>query len=333
MKPSELTLRQMAGQRIMAGFSGTGLDPELKYLIDTVCVGGIILFSRNIENRHQLAGLCRDARAYAGSCGQPELIIAVDQEGGSVARLKGPDFFEPPEAAEIKGPAQAAEYAEITASELASVGISMNMAPVMDVADPEGKGVMEGRCFGADPGRVAESGAAVIDGMQKNGVMAVAKHFPGIGRTVTDSHLDLPELDTSFEELENRDLVPFNHAIRKGSAGIMLSHIRYTALDSRWPASLSTQIARDLLRGRMGYGGLVVTDDLEMGAIANYYSMPEAASRILEAEIDMALICQSPEKAGAALECFLSGLSDPDLLERAAGSVSRILRSKNRYSY
>ncbi|MFP4256012.1 MAG: beta-N-acetylhexosaminidase [Desulfobacterales bacterium] len=333
MKPSELTLRQMAGQRIMAGFSGTGLNPELKYLIDTVCVGGIILFSRNIENRDQLAGLCRDARAYACSCGQPEPIIAVDQEGGSVARLRAPEFFEPPAAAEINGPAQAGEYAAITASELASVRISMNMAPVMDVADPGGKSVMVGRCFGSDPWRVAESGAAVIEGMQKNGVMAVAKHFPGIGRTVTDSHLDLPELDTSFGQLKSRDLVPFNHAILAGSAGIMLSHIRYTALDSRWPASLSTRIAKDLLRGRMGYGGLVITDDLEMGAIANHYTIPEAASRILEAEIDMALICQSPEKAEAALENLLSGLTDPDLLERAAGSVSRILESKNRYPY
>lgn len=332
MKPSEFSPRQMAGQRIMAGFSGTGLNPELKNLIDTICVGGIILFSRNIESRAQLAGLCRDARGYAKYCGQPEPLIAVDQEGGSVARLRSPDFFEPPAAAEITGPAQAAEYAEITASELVSLGISMNMAPVMDVAEPAGKSVMDGRCFGSDPGFVAESGAAVIHGMQKKGVMAVAKHFPGIGRTVTDSHLDLPDLDTSFQELESRDLLPFERAIRSGSAGIMLSHVRYTALDSIWPASLSRRIARDLLRGQMGYDGLVITDDLEMGAIANHYSMQEAASRILEAEIDMALICHSLEKVETALESILSGLSDPALPGGAAGSVSRILETKNRYA-
>ncbi|MCF8095351.1 MAG: beta-N-acetylhexosaminidase [Desulfobacteraceae bacterium] len=331
MRIQHLTPRQMAGQRIMAGFCGTGLNRDLKHLIGTLRVGGIILFSRNIENRSQLQRLCSDAQNYADSCGQPPLIIAVDQEGGSVARLRAPYFFEPPDAADIRDLDQASGYAERTAAELASFGINMNMAPVMDVADPDGGGIMGRRCFSADPATVAKTGVPVIRHMQQRGVMAVAKHFPGIGRTILDSHLDLPEINVSVQDLEAGDLVPFFAAIRHGVSGIMVSHVCYTAIDPLRPASLSPPIARDLLRRRMGYAGMTITDDLEMGAIANHYDIRSVVSRIIAADIDIALICHTMAKAEAAFEAFFTDLSHREGFDRASASVSRIMEAKHRY--
>lgn len=333
MNPAELTNPQIAGQRIMAGFTGTKLNPDLKYLIDTILVGGIILFSRNIENQDQLRQLCMDAQNYARACGQPQLIISVDQEGGTVARLKAPDFFQSPDAAQIRDPVQAGRYAEITASELNYVGINMNMAPVMDVAALDGGGIMAKRSFAGDPQKAAESGAAVIESLQKNKVMAVAKHFPGIGRTTADSHLDLPELDISLQQLETFDLVPFYAAVRHKTAGIMLSHVRYPALDRIWPASLSKAAAKDLLRNKIGYTGLTITDDLEMGAIANYYDMHTVAGRVLSAEIDISLICHSIDKAESAFETLRSELADPATFEGSMASILRIAEAKNRYLF
>ncbi|MFW5908642.1 MAG: beta-N-acetylhexosaminidase [Desulfosalsimonas sp.] len=330
MNPSEFTIRQTAGQRIMAGFYGTKLNRDLKYLIDTVLVGGLILFSRNIENREQVRRLCREIQDYARSCNQPELFIAVDQEGGSVVRLKAPDFFEPPAAHQTRDAAQAGRCAKITASELNSVGINMNMAPVMDVAAIDGKSVMAERSFARNPGQVAETGAAVIERLQENNVMAVAKHFPGIGRTTVDSHLDLPELDISMQEIEESELVPFYAAVTHKTAGIMLSHVRCTGLDRIWPASLSAAIARELLRRRMGYQGLVITDDLEMGAIANHFDMQTAIDQIFAAEIDIALVCHSMEKIESAFESFLSKLAE-DKPCRSRASLLRIIETKNRY--
>ncbi|MCF8036694.1 MAG: beta-N-acetylhexosaminidase [Desulfobacteraceae bacterium] len=321
----------MAGQRIMAGFTGTTLNADLRYLIDTICVGGIILFSRNIENAGQVQRLCADAQAYAASCGNPPLFIAVDQEGGTVARLKPPDFTELPAAARMCNASEAAEFAGIAAFELSRAGINMNMAPVLDVADPDGNSVMTGRAYGDDPATVAEMGTAVISGLQKNRIMAVAKHFPGIGRTFTDSHADRPDLELSAEELETRDLLPFSAAVRNHAAGIMLSHVRYGAFDKRWPASLSPAVARDLLRRKMEYSGLVLTDDLEMGAIARYYEMPEVACQILDADIDIALICHTLAKVEAAFETICAQYAGMKSRRRLGQPVARILSTKERY--
>lgn len=331
MRTRDLTLRQIAGQRIMAGFTGTTLNTDLRYLIDTICVGGIILFSRNIENAGQVRRLCTDARAYAAFCGNPPLIIAVDQEGGSVARLKPPDFTELPAAARVRDASEAAEFAGITALELSRAGINMNMAPVLDVGDSAGNSIMTGRAFGNDPAKVAEMGTAVISRLQKSRIMAVAKHFPGIGRTFTDSHADRPDLEVSAEELEARDLVPFSGAIENQVAGIMLSHVRYIDFDKRWPASLSPAVARGLLRRKMGYSGLVLTDDLEMGAIARYYEMPEVVGQILEADIDIALICHTMAKIEAAFETICAQSAGTNSLRRLTEAVARILSTKAHY--
>ncbi len=329
MDLSTLTPGQIAGQRIMAGFRGTVINDELKHLISTVKVGGIILFSRNIENAAQLRALCADAQTYAASVGQPPLLIAVDQEGGAVARLKAPEFTEFSGAPAMKDITDAISFSDTTAAELNSAGINMNMAPVLDVA-PEGvNSIMADRIYGRDPERVAEMGAAIIDRLQQGRVMAVAKHFPGIGRTTSDSHIDRPDLDASLAELESFDLIPFKTAIAHRVSGIMLSHIRYTTIDPQWPASLSITIARDLLRDQLGYTGLVMTDDLDMGAIRNHYDSNTVIDRILESDIDIALICHTTsfiETAASIIADDFTRYKDEN--SRHFASLARIMHLK-----
>jgi len=322
---------QLAGQRLMVGFDGTELNQDLKFFVDTLMVGGIILFSRNLVDPGQIGELCLSIQEYAKSCGQPPLFIAIDQEGGQVARLKEP-FTEFPGNPFIKSDKDAARFAEITSRELRSVGINMNMAPVMDVP-PEGfKSVMDKRVFGSDPEPVARLGTTIIKHMQKNGVMAVAKHFPGIGRTTLDSHLDLPYLDTDLSILEAFDLIPFAAAIKENVTGIMMSHICYSTIDPKWPAGLSSEVADKLLRKRMGFQGLVITDDLDMGAINKYYEISTSIKQILIAGIDIALIChKGPDIESAYNEILNQVAGFSEIKDSAMESMKRIIRAKTAY--
>ena len=331
MELKDLSEAQRAGQRLMIGFNGTQLSDDLRFLIKKIYIGGIILFARNISTPRQLKNLCLSVQAYADSCGQPPLFIAIDQEGGQVARLKEP-FTQFSGNPQMESREDAINFAQITAAELSGVGINMNMAPVMDVA-PENMGsVMAGRAFGADPLWVAELGASVIKHLQDNHIMAVAKHFPGIGRTSLDSHFDLPVLDTDLPNLESSDLLPFQAAIKHGVAGTMLSHVVYPQIDPDWPASLSEIIAKKILRDHMGYTGLVLTDDLDMGAITAHFDIQQVARQIIAAGIDMALICHLSSKIEITFEEILRGYRDSrELMSKGDVSVERILRLKQKY--
>lgn len=331
MQIETFTDEQLAGQRLMVGFEGTVFNEDLKFLIDTLKIGGVILFSINIKSPDQIEELCRSIQDYARSCGQPPLFIAVDQEGGQVARLKKP-FTIFPGNPYMKSDKDAVDFAEITAAELKQVGINMNMAPVMDVS-PEGlESIMEGRTFGDNPARVARLGVKIIEHLQLNKIMAVAKHFPGIGRTTLDSHLDMPVLHDELSALEQFDLIPFKAAIKGGVSGVMLSHIFYPELDPRWPASLSPPIAGELLRQKMGFNGLVLTDDLDMGAIGKHFDIQGAIQQILSADIDLALICHKGPGIEIGFEEILKGITDNrDLKARGIESVDRIIKTKRKY--
>jgi beta-N-acetylhexosaminidase len=327
-----LTPSQLAGQRLMAGFDGTKFNDDLKFLIRDLCVGGIILFARNITDRRQLKTLCSDMEDFALSCGQPPLFIAIDQEGGVVARLKAPHFIEFPGNPAMKNESDAIYFAATVARELTEMGINMNMAPVMDVA-PEGfPSVMEKRIFGRDPAWVSKMGSVVIDTMQSQGVMAVAKHFPGIGRTTLDSHLDLPETNLTRDDLESYDLIPFQAAVAADISGMMLSHIKYKAIDAGWPASISPVITSRLLRQGMGFNGIVMTDDLDMGAIKNHYDIRTVISQVLVSDVDIALIChKGPDIQTASDEINKRYESDNTLRQNGLNSIGRILACKEKY--
>jgi len=320
---------QLAGQRLVVGFEGQTFNDDLRALIGDLAVGGLILFSPNIADPAQLRRLCRDCQAYAARCGQPPLIIAVDQEGGVVARLKAPHFTEFAGNPSMRDVADARNFARTTARELSAAGINMDMAPVMDVAPEDLSGIMADRVFGSHPDHVARMGTALIETLQTGGVMAVAKHFPGIGRTALDSHLDLPSFGEDLAAMDAVDLPPFRAAIDHQVAGIMLSHILYTRIDPQWPASLSPAIARDLLRDRMGYQGVTLTDDLDMGAIVHHFDICTVIRQIVAAEVDIALICHKGPRIKDGWEEMRTQTRQNPVRARAA--VQRILTLKKMY--
>ncbi len=321
----------VAGQRLMVGFDGLVLSDDVKYLIDTLKVGGLILFKRNISSPKQIASLCADAQAHADACGQPPLLIAIDQEGGQVARL-GPPFTQFPGNPVMESISDADTFADVCARELSGVGINMNMAPVLDVCPEAGESIMSGRSFGSDPARVSEMGEHVIRGLQKSGIMAVAKHFPGIGRTTLDSHLDLPTLAAEKEILSAADIKPFLAAVSCGVAGVMLSHIRYSAIDAEWPASLSPNITRLWLREELGYNGVVMTDDLDMGAVIKHFDIRTVVRQVMAADVDIALICHRSQRMEEALDEMLRAFTEsPEAAAEARRSAERILKLKKAY--
>ncbi|MCM2287307.1 MAG: beta-N-acetylhexosaminidase [Desulfobacula sp.] len=329
MNWNEATQMETAGQRLMLGFDGIDLNDDLRHLIRDLRAGGLILFKRNIETPDQVKVLCESCRDYAKACGLPPLFIAVDQEGGTVARLrepftvfKGNPYIETLE--------DARHFAAVTARELKSIGVNMNFAPVLDVAGDNKDSIMKDRAFKGTPERVAVLGTEIIRTFQNNGILAVAKHFPGIGRTVKDSHFFLPVLDMELPALETSDLIPFMAAKDEGVSGIMLSHILYPRLDENWPASLSPSIAGNLLRDRMGYEGLVMTDDLDMKAVQK--DIETCIGQILASGIDMALIChQGPNIDKAYDEIRRLLREDETLSALGKKSVERILRAKRQY--
>ncbi len=327
---------QSVGQRLMVGFEGKTVDPDLTALITRFCVGGISLFKRNISGPEQLSSLCRQAQSLSKENGNPPLLIAIDQEGGPVARL-GPPFTTFPGNRAIgaaRSEASAEAFAVTTARELQDVGINMNFAPVLDtVPFDDDTFVMTNRVFGDSPRLAANLGTKVIEAMQSNGLAATGKHFPGIGRTTLDSHTDLPFLKTKEEILRTSDFIPFRAAIEHGVAAIMLAHVIYTDIDPEWPASLSSRLANNLLRQSMGFAGVTITDDLDMGAVSKHYGIRTVAERICKAQIDVALLCRSgPEVVKIAHEHLMEAVHGSDRARVShLKSVERILALKDRY--
>jgi len=331
MEITKMSNAQLAGQRLMVGFEGTVLNEDLKFLINRLKIGGIILFAINIESPDQIQDLCRSIQDYARICQQPPLFIAIDQEGGLVARLKEP-FTIFPGNPHMKSEADAVRFAEITAAEMNQIGINMNMAPVMDVSSEGSGSIMAQRTFGDNPDWVSRLGVKIIEHLQLNKIMAVAKHFPGIGRTALDSHLDMPVLHDDLSVMERLDLIPFEAGIRSGVSGVMLSHIFYSQLDPQWPASLSLQIAKNLLREQMQFDGLVLTDDLDMGAITKHYDIQTAVHQILAADIDLTLICHKGPSIEIAFEEMAKEITDaPAIKASGMESVERIMKAKRKY--
>ncbi len=322
---------QSAGQRLMVGFDGTELNPDLKFLIKNLLVGGIVLFARNLINPDQIKRLCSSIQEYARSCGRPPLFISIDQEGGKVARLKEP-FTQFPGNPKMKGPEDAIHFARVTATELTEIGVNMNLAPVLDVAPQGINSVMANRVFGHNPMWISELGKVVIDHLQANNIMAVAKHFPGIGRIILDPHDEISDLDVDVDAMQATDLLPFKTAIENNVAGIMLSHIRYPKMDAKWPASLSAAIAHDLLRKQMGYHGVIMTDDLDMGAIKKHYDIKTVLRQILSADIDIALIChKGPDIENAFEEILDAQNRSQSIKAKGMKSLERIMNLKSKY--
>jgi beta-N-acetylhexosaminidase len=330
---SEIT--QKVGRLFMGGMPGPELDTNTASLITKYHLGGIILFKRNIIDPIQLARLCRDIQRVSLTNSGIPLFLAIDQEGGRVARLREPFTQFPGNAAIGESPdpeSSALEFASRTATEMSLVGLNMNMAPVLDVANPDMDAHLMGRSFSDDPQRVATLGTTVIDTMQGAGIMAVGKHFPGLGRSDRDPHLNLPTVNATLEEMESVHLPPFAGAIAAGVSAIMSSHATYPTLDPGVPATLSSKIMTELLREKMGFNGLVISDDLEMGAIEKAKPLPEGAAHAFEAGIDLLLICKDQSLLLESIEHLRNKVLREEIsYERVHESLGRIAETKKRF--
>lgn len=321
------------GQLFMVGIPGYDLDTETEALIRDYNLGGVILFARNIVDPFQLAGLCRTLQQKSIQYHNLPLLLAVDQEGGKVARLREPFTVFPGNKAigmDERSVERAEEFGVVTAKEMKMVGLNMNLAPVLDVQRGELETHLEGRSFGEDPEKVALLGKTVVKALQDNGVMAVAKHFPGLGRATLDPHFELPRIDVDMHEIEQVNLPPFKVAIEEGVSGIMTSHAIYSALDGEQPATLSPAVLTGLLREALAFEGLIITDDLEMGAIAQHWQVAEGAARAFQAGADILLICKDQNNFMQSLNLLRSKLLKGEIpLQRLEESLHRITKARS----
>ncbi|HEY2432942.1 MAG TPA: beta-N-acetylhexosaminidase [Vicinamibacterales bacterium] len=328
-------LRRHVGQLAIVGFDGHDIPAELRSLAREFDIGGVIFFARNVDAPEQVADLSRQAQALA--TGTP-LWVSVDQEGGRVARLKRPFTEWPPmitlgRAAAAERERLAERFAAALAAELQAVGISLDYTPVLDVHTNPRNPVIGDRALSDRAEDVARLGTVIIRVLQGAGIAACGKHFPGHGDTGTDSHHELPLLEHPPDRLAAVELVPFEAAIAAGVASIMTAHILIPALDEENPATLSPAIVDGLLKKKLGYDGLVLSDDLEMKAISGRYGHSEATVRAIAAGCDAVLMCApNAEEQGAALEAVIHAVEDGELrVERVEDALKRHGRVKERF--
>jgi beta-N-acetylhexosaminidase len=319
------------GQLFMVGIPHSTLDRTTRTALDNLRPGGIILFRRNYTDPETLSHLCAELHSLFPE--NPPLI-ALDHEGGRIHRLHPPFTHFP--AARFLGQAGSIPFAYSTGlamgHELRSVGIDIDFAPVLDVLTNPANSVIGDRAFSSDPQQVALFGCAVARGLREAGVIPCGKHFPGHGATLIDSHDDLPCDERSREALAQLDLLPFQHAIIEQIEMIMTAHVLYPALDPELPATLSSTIIGGLLRDALGFQGVVVTDDLEMGAIVRHFTIEHAVLAALNAGSDLLLVCHSLDRAVAARDACERALRDGTLSsQRVEQARQRLLALKHKH--
>jgi beta-N-acetylhexosaminidase len=290
----------------MLGFPGRELSQELTELL-AGGLAGVAIYPRNFRD---VAELSRLTHAIRQAAARP-VLIGIDQEGGTKFSF-GEPFTPWPSPAELGrlGDCIAVEQmAHAMARELRAAGVNLNFAPMLDLATNPNSPVTSGRSFGSDPQHVAQMGCAFLRGLQAEGVLACAKHFPGHGDAAVDPHLDLPRFDGTRERLIAQELVPFSSAIKAGVQAIMTAHILIPRVDSASPASLSRELLQSILREQLAFDGIILADDLGMGAIARHYRIGESVVKTLQAGTDIAMLCHDWAIVAPALEAVAEALS------------------------
>lgn len=330
---SEMTLEEKIGQMLLVGIDGTILDDNAKKMIAEDKVGGIILYKNNIKDLKGLISLI-NAMKKSNSGNPAPLFMSVDQEGGKVNRMPA-EFTSIPSNGSVgaKSNAAAAEMmGKLLAREVQMSGFNMNFAPVLDINSNPDNPVIGDRSFGNTASKVIDLGIAEMKGIASEGIVPVVKHFPGHGDTSVDSHLELPVVNKSAEQLAGLEWLPFEAAIKEGTDAVMVAHILYPKIDPDKPASLSSTIIGKQLRGDMGYQGLVITDDLTMGAITKNYDLATAAIDTINAGSDILLIAHEYDNEKLVLHSLINNVKSGKLQEaRIDESVYRILALKAKY--
>jgi beta-N-acetylhexosaminidase len=325
-------IRHDIGQLLIGSLPGTTIPAEMRTLAREFGLGGVIFFSRNEEDPEQVSELSYDVQSLAGEL---PLWVSVDQEGGRVARLKAPFTEWPPMATVGRSGdvALARRFAAALAAELRAVGITLDYTPVLDIRTNPKNPVIGDRAFAETADEVARFGVAVIEALQAAGVAACGKHFPGHGDTSADSHVELPLVEHPPDRIRRVECVPFAAAIRAQVAFIMTAHVLVPSMDEEAPATLSPRIVQALLRDEMGYDGVILSDDLEMKAIARTHAVPDAAVGAIAAGCDAVLVCSGDvELQAAALEALVYAVEDGRIpYKRLEDSLTRLRRAKERF--
>ena len=323
---NSMTLEEKVGQMILVGVYGTELNEDIIYSLNNFHFGGIIFYDRNLESVAQAKKFVDDIEAAANQ--KAPLFFAIDEEGGRVAR--GRDFLEAAPSQEEIGysgdPTNATYWAKHNATILKSIGVNINFAPVADV------GSRDTRSFGNDPQLVAQFVDAAAQGYEAENFLYTLKHFPGIGKSKIDPHKEISVVEDSKAILEAEDLPPFRRVIREHDNSrfmVMVGHLLYDALDPVNSASLSPAVMTGLLRNELGFSGVVITDDLEMGAIKNHTDLPSLGVQMIKAGGDIALVCHNYESQQIVYHSILAAVQRGEISEeRINESVRRILRMK-----
>lgn len=321
----------LAARMICAGFT-----PHNRHVIDELIdrgIGAVILFSRNITGGpEEVAGLVAELKERAasreptarGADTERRLLIAIDHEGGRVARMREgfsaiPSMRELGRTIEQTGDySLAREVGRIIGRELRAVGIDINFAPVVDVDTNPANPVIGERSLSRDPAVVARAGAELVRGMQEQGVAACCKHFPGHGDTSVDSHFELPCVEHDLKRLEQVELPPFRAGIEAGVSSIMTAHVVMKALDAERPATISGAVLQGLLRQKLRFSGVIVSDDFEMKALANHFAFDDAVVGGVQAGLDLVCVCHTPQLQQRAIELIASRISEERLRESGA---------------
>lgn len=328
-------IRKQIGQLFLVGFDGLTVPADFKKAIQEFNLGGTIYFKRNVESPVQLATLTNQIQLECRLKDSPPLLISIDHEGGKVDRLSPPFTHFPgmDHVGEIGSPKLAFHFGLAIGKELEAFGVNVDFAPVVDVLTNPKNPIIAGRAFSSDPEVCAKMASAVCRGLQKSGVSAVAKHFPGHGDTFEDSHLTLPVVDKSLEELEKIELIPFRRMVRSRVEGIMTAHIINKSLDPDLPATLSPKIINDILRTQLRFNKVVYSDDLEMKAISDNYGVEEAAVMAIQAGCDILIYRGDPGFPVAAYEALVKAVENKKISkERIEVSVQRIMNLKKAFA-
>ena len=320
------------GQHLVTGFRGAEMTEEFRQCVRDHKIGNVILFQFNVVNKTQLKALCNDITAFVTQVTGYPPLISIDQEGGCVSRLKeDATIFPSAMAFSAGGSLQAVrEAGRIAAEELRAMGVNFNLAPVMDVNSNAHNPVIGVRSYGDDPATVAKFGCAMAQGLMEGGVLCSLKHFPGHGDTAVDSHLGLPKVEKSLAELEACELIPFQAAIDQGVSSVMTTHILFPTLEPEpIPATMSRRIITDLLKTKMGFQGLVVSDCMMMGAIAKYYGVVEGSIAAIRAGVDLVFVSHSTDLASQVVDAMVEGIKQGTIDEaELALSTEKILQAK-----
>lgn len=322
-------LERIAGQLVVCSPEGHTTDATLTRLIEKEQVGGVILFKRSCPDPDRVRSLVTAMQRRA----RTPLLVMIDQEGGRVRRLTDSPYSLP-SAREMTqwSPDRFQEEVGLLAARLRELGITCNLAPVLDVDTNPANPIIGDRAFGSDPETVWRFGKLYLDALLERKVIGCVKHFPGHGDTDADSHLELPVVAHDVERLRRVELEPFVRAVRDKAPMMMVAHVLYPALDPREPASLSKPIITGILREKLGYEGVIVADDLEMKAIAERYPVEELVFRLVDAGNDLLLICRSYRLADEVHRALVRLVERGDLdVERLKASHTRIMALKRRF--